>query len=443
MRARIATIALMLLALTGPAAQAGPAEVNVRIEGRTETLFEGPILTEGHDIEASSDIQERSCNGINPNDPQNVTPASTPTAASVDAMSLIGETFDGRWYPGYDDYFITRWGPDSEAEGVSWGVLVNNVYTSVGGCQYQLSTGAEVLWVYDAFASRPLLALLPAAAGYTSGARPLTATGKLDKPFEVEVLAYTNQGEAAPPAAPERTGSSPYEGADVSPVQTSAKGFEVLQTASAETVRTNAQGKASIIFTTPGWHRIKATAVNAGGEEDAVRSNRLDVCVPAEGATGCGEPPAEDLRRTPPRDAEEATETRQETEATTTVGGNSGGEQPSPTGPGATTTSTGHTASGPIARVVLESISPMRLLLKFTAAGKATVRLARLLRKGHHRHWRAVRTIAVTASQAGPVEVKLPRLAVGRYRLSIALAGGQIMVRTLIVGRKWHLLTHT
>ena len=29
-------------------------------------------------------------------------------------MSLIGETFDGQWYPGYDDYFITRWGPDEQ-----------------------------------------------------------------------------------------------------------------------------------------------------------------------------------------------------------------------------------------------------------------------------------------------------------------------------------------
>jgi hypothetical protein len=35
--------------------------------------------------------------------------------------------------------------------------------------------------------------------------------------------------------------------------------------------------------------------------EAAVRSNRLDVCVPAEGQSTCGEPPAEDRVRTPPR----------------------------------------------------------------------------------------------------------------------------------------------
>ena len=308
MRTSIATLTIttLITALVASNAQAAPTQVNVRIEGRSETLFEGPILTEGHDVQASSDTQERSCDGINPNDPENTTPGPTPTAASVDAMSLIGETFDGQWYGGYDDYFITRWGPDQEEQGMSWGILVNNVFTDVGGCQYELRTGDEVLWAYNAFEHRPFLALLPVAAGYTSGTRPLTATAELGKPFEVEVLDYDDEEEDVPPAAPARTGSSPYEGAEVSPVQTSVKGFEKVETTSPETVTTNADGKASITFTTPGWHRIKATAVNTGGEEDAIRSNRLDVCVPEAGASGCGEPPAEDQVRIPPHTAEEA-----------------------------------------------------------------------------------------------------------------------------------------
>jgi hypothetical protein len=289
-----------------PAAQATPTQVNVRIEGKSETLFEGPILTEGHEIEASSDTQQRPCDGINPNDPENTTPGPTPTAASVDAMSLLGETFDGRWYGGYDDYFITRWGPDREEQGMSWGVLVNNVFTDVGGCQYELRAGDEVLWAYNAFASKPFLALLPVAAGYTSGTRPLTATAELSKPFEVEVLDYSDDKEDVPPATSERTGSAPYADADVSPVQTSVKGFEKVETTNPETVTTEADGRVSITFTTPGWHRIKATAVNAGGEESAIRSNRLDVCVPEAGASGCGEPPAEDQVRIPPYTAEEA-----------------------------------------------------------------------------------------------------------------------------------------
>ncbi|MGA9316211.1 MAG: hypothetical protein WBV77_16480 [Solirubrobacteraceae bacterium] len=303
MRTTIATLTVATLIIIATSAQAEPTLVNVRIEGKSETLFEGPIWTEGHYVQASSDSEARPCDGINPLDPQNKTPGATPTAASVDAMSLIGETFDGQWYPGYHDYFITRWGPDREEEGMSWGILVNNVFTNVGGCQYELSTGDEALWAYNAFGHRPFLALFP--AGDTSGTRPLTATAELNKPFEVEVLDYSDDAEDVPPAHPERTGSAPFAGADVSPVLTSANGFERVETESSATVITNAQGKASITFTEPGWHRIKATELGSGGKESVIRSNRLDVCVPVEGQSGCGAPPAEDQARAVQRTAEE------------------------------------------------------------------------------------------------------------------------------------------
>lgn len=303
MRTTIAILTVAALIIIATSAQAAPTLVNVRIEGKNETLFEGPLLAEGHDVRASSDTQERPCDGINSLDPQNKTPGPTPTASSVDAMSLIGETFDGQWYPGYHDYFITRWGPDHEEEGMSWGILVNNVFTNVGGCQYELSTGDEVLWAYNAFGHRPFLALFP--AGDTSGTRPLTATAELNKPFEVEVLDYSDDEEAMPPTHPERTGSAPFEGADVSPVLTSADGFERVESESSATVVTNAQGKASITFTEPGWNRIKATTLGGGGKESVIRSNRLDVCVPVEGQSGCGAPPAEDQARAVKRTVEE------------------------------------------------------------------------------------------------------------------------------------------
>jgi prenyltransferase beta subunit len=294
--AMIATFA-GILAVAG--AQAAPTHVNVRIEGNSETLFEGPIWTEGHDLKTSSEGQAHACDGVNAK--RYPTPGPTPTTAAADAMGIVGETFDGQWYPGYEDYFLTRWGPDQQsfAEAAYWGVLVNNVFTGVGGCQYELGTGSEVLWTYNAFADRPLLALFP--AGDTSGARPLTATAKLGEPFEVEVLAYAGGAEATPPSMPERTGSTPVEGASVSPVKTSAKGFEKIETEDPSTVTTDTHGKARIMFTTPGWHRIKATVVNAQGVEQAVRSNRLDVCVETAGESTCGDSPQEDRVRTPPQ----------------------------------------------------------------------------------------------------------------------------------------------
>lgn len=295
--------ALLYLVLVVPGASASPAEVNVRIEGRSETLFEGPILTDGHNVKASSDSAApkagRRCNGLN--NGQNPAPGPTPTAASVDAMGILGEGFDGKWYAEpFEDYFITRWGPDGQDEGNGefWGLLVNNVFTNVGGCQYQVDGGDEVVWVYDAFKVRPILALFP--ADYSGGSRPLTATATLHQQFEVEVDAYEDDTENTPPASPQRTGAEPFEGAEVAPVVATAKGFERVDTDDAQTVVTGAGGRASVVFDEPGWHRIKATVVESGGGEDAIRSNRLDVCVPDPPAAGCGAPPADDQVRVPP-----------------------------------------------------------------------------------------------------------------------------------------------
>jgi hypothetical protein len=319
MRTTIAafTVAFLFSSFAAPVAQATPTEVNVRIEGRGETLFEGPILTEGHNVKASSDTKApqsgRRCNGLN--NGQNPTPGPTPTAASVDAMSIVGEGFDGQWYAEpFEDYFISRWGPDGQSEGNGefWGLLVNNIFTDIGGCQYQVDGGDEVLWIYDAFKSKPLLALFP--AGYSGGARPLTATAALNEPFEVEVDAYEDDDESVPPASPERTGANPFEGAEVAPVVTNAKGFERVDVDDPGTVVTGTDGQASVIFDEPGWHRLKATRIGAGGKEDAIRSNRLDVCVPEPPAADCGPLLPDDQVRVPP-----PAET---------------GEEPQPEGPG-------------------------------------------------------------------------------------------------------------
>jgi hypothetical protein len=303
MRTPIAAFLAALLTLIhlAPAAEATPTQVNVRIEGGAETLFEGPILTEGHNVRAASDTEAPAagyrCNGLN--NGANLQPGPTPTAAAVDAMSIIGEDFDGEWYPEpFEDYFIERWGPEAEdvSKGEHWGLVVNNVFTDVGGCQYRVDGGDEVLWTYDAFDGRPRLVLYP--GDYLGGALPLTATATLNEPFEVEVDSWSSYNEGDPPPAPTRS-TTPYTGAEVAPVLTSAKGFQKPDPASPETEATGADGQASITFTEPGWHRIKATDFAAGAEV-AIRSNRLDVCVPQPPATDCGTPPADSLVRTPP-----------------------------------------------------------------------------------------------------------------------------------------------
>ncbi len=436
----------------------------MRIEGRTKTLFEGPILTEGHAVSsyeadggsAAEDLAEHPCDGIDPLDSGNSTPGPTATAASVDAMDLIGETqaMAGQWYPGFDDYFVKQWGAEpenAEAEGRSWGILVDNVFTNVGGCQYELGAGDEALWAYDAFAFRPFLALFASDADYAGGERPLTATAQLDVPFEVEVLAYEDDVEDSPPAHPERAGAVPFAGAKVAPAITSAKGFETVDLESPAAVTTNAAGKARITFTEPGWHRIKAGAPpEAGtGEEAAIRSNRLDVCVPVSGASGCGAAPPEDEVRVParyttaPGGAASTGEQHSSQEAAVEQTGTGGGEQSSggaqssggpPPGP-----PSGQTLATSTSRVagelVVVSVTAKRLVLRLAAAGTVTVKLARSVRSGRRRRWRTVKAIELTAPRAGTLSVALPRLSPGSYRASIAQGDSAPLVRTLVVRR--------
>jgi hypothetical protein len=304
MRTILATLAVAITIVTigAPPAAAAPATVNVRIEGRTETLFEGPVLTDGHNVKAASDTKApnagRRCNGLNNN--QNPAPGPTSTAAAVDAMSILGEDFDGQWYAEpFEDYFIERWGPDGEddGEGEYWGLVVNNVFTSVGGCQYQLDEGDEVLWVYDAFVAKPRLALYP--ADYSAGAVILTAAVELGQPFAVEVDSWDGYNEGAPPSSPVRTGTEPFAGAEVAPVVVGPGGFEAIDGDDPAAVVTDADGQAEIVFDELGWNRIKATVAGVG-EESATRSNRLDVCVYEDAPSECPPLPADDLVRVPP-----------------------------------------------------------------------------------------------------------------------------------------------
>lgn len=445
MRTSIAAIAIAsLITIVWPGvAKATLTQVNVRIEGRSKTLFEGPILTEGHDVSsykqdggnAAQDLAEHACDGINPNDPENTVAGATPTAASVDAMDLIGETdaLAGQWYPSFEDYFVKQWGQDAEdAEtgSKSWGVLVNNVFTSVGGCQYELSADDEVLWIYNAFESRPILGLFAESEHYSSGLRPLSATAALDRPFVVEVAAYDDQSEGEPPATAQRNSkdTTPYEGAMVAPVSTSEKGFETVQLQSPEAVSTNSEGKAEIRFTTPGWHRIMAGApLDGKGEEAVVRSNRLDVCVPAAGETGCGPLPAEDEARTPARYQQKPISKEE-------PGGQAHGGGGATVGGGDAGGSSGK-ESGSIMRLLGASVIDGHLVLKLTAAGKVTVTIARWVSAGHRHRWRKVKRIVVVAKGSGKLEVKLPHLPAGRYRLTIAVPDSTGVVRMLTVPR--------
>jgi hypothetical protein len=90
------------------------------------------------------------------------------------------------------------------------------------------------------------------------------------------------------------------------------------------------------------------------------------------------------------------------------TGGSAGGQAPS-----------GPSSSTP--RVSIQRLRPPTLRLAFSAPGEATVRIEKLIGRGGERHWKRVRSLLVSAEEAGTVKANLPELPPGRYRLSIRL----------------------
>lgn len=274
----VAALTSTLLAAVVPAtALAAPTDVHVRVEGATTTLFDRVVRTDAITLQTPNDVRlglsPHVCDGTNAD--RYPTPGPTPTGATADAMSTIGQDLDAEWFGGFDDYFVTRIGTDAEddAQSLWWGILVNRAFTSVGGCQLQVAEGDEVLWVYDAFGGRPFLWLLA----------PATTT--VGTPTTVTVL-----GSASSTENPEADGT-PYEAATVGGIDADAR---PVTTGFATGGPTSAAGTTTVTFSQPGWHRLKARDDGPGPRPRAISSNSVDVCVEAVAGDGCsGLPPSQ------------------------------------------------------------------------------------------------------------------------------------------------------
>jgi len=271
---RALLLAAGVLATASPAGLAAPAAVHVRIEGLHATLFDRTVLSDGHDLRAASDSAARRCDGTNGGAHADAGP--TATAATADALATRGETFDGSWNAGYEDYFIRRLGTESEDDAQLrwWGLLIDGAMSGAGGCQLRIGDGDEVLWANDAFSGRPFLRL--------TAAQP---TVQRDMPLAMTVTA--NDGGASPAA--------PYAGAHVEAVDTDG---QPAAPGIADGAISAADGSATVVFHQAGWQRIKARGPLPAGDPNAlptaIASNSVDVCVEATPGAGCtGQPPSQ------------------------------------------------------------------------------------------------------------------------------------------------------
>jgi hypothetical protein len=226
-------VALVVFAIAAPATAADPVSINLRVEGQSSTIFDGPVTTDGHQVTTQAS-GTHPCDGTN--NGAHPSPGPTATAALDDGARLNDFTWDGRWSDQFNDFLVTRIAGEAETSSQFWFFAVNFELGGAGGCQTRVNHGDEVLWIFDAFSKAHILKLAgPGAA--TTGA-PLT-------------VSVTDGGAA------------PVSGASV--------GGAV----------TGADGKATLSFAEAGVYRLKAERA------DSVRSNSISVCIDPPGADPC------------------------------------------------------------------------------------------------------------------------------------------------------------
>ncbi|HEV2975691.1 MAG TPA: hypothetical protein VGX69_11985 [Solirubrobacteraceae bacterium] len=230
--------------------------MNLRVEGKTATLYEGPVSAEAISaLRTASSPEPHPCNvSENGGNEGFVAAGANATTALYDAAVAQGLAFNAEWFPSLHDFEVTKVGPDEnggKAEGFpSWGYAVNYATANVGGCQFQLAPGNEVLWAYNYFNLAHLLALTaPVSANAGTPFTVHVADGRTGEPISGATIGTLSGGATTPlPGSPS----------------------------------TDASGNATVILPAAGMIALKATQL------ESVRSNALDVCVHAGADGTCG-----------------------------------------------------------------------------------------------------------------------------------------------------------
>jgi hypothetical protein len=230
-------VALVVLSLiAAPAATAVPVTVNLRVEGLSDTIFDGQVVTDAHLTTTPSDGVARPCDGTNSGG------APTPTAIGAldDGSKAGGFAWDAQWSSQFGDYYpFLQIGSETIDSSHYLAFYLNWVYADLGGCSQSVEQGDDVLFAHSNFSQSKVLRL--------SG--PTTATTGQSVTVHVEE----------------------FDGVNGTP----ASGASVLG------ATTGADGSATLSFADRGIYRLKAERA------DAVRSNAVVLCVDPPGAAPC------------------------------------------------------------------------------------------------------------------------------------------------------------
>lgn len=252
----VSVAALLAVLACATCAVAAPITVNLRVEGSSKTLYEGPVTTEPQTFETASSGGPHACdysdNGNSGGFTNGGNPSATPTDALRTAALASGLAFNAEWSTEFGDFDVTQVGSDADNSNEFWGYAVDDTTAPVGGCQIALAPGNEVLWAFNYFGLEHLLSL--------SG----PSTANVGTPFTVHVV----DGQTGAPIQHASIGE------DVAGVTTAVPGVE-----------TNAEGNATVTLSNTGSVTLKAT------EPKSVRSNGIVVCVHNGDDGTCGTTP--------------------------------------------------------------------------------------------------------------------------------------------------------
>jgi hypothetical protein len=246
MKFRFSGLAAVALAsaLLAPSAHAAPVSVQLRIEGPTRTLFEGPVTTDVRTFHftSGSDTTEHRCDGTSSeNGGPSPVPVPTRGGAIITAAEQNGFGLKGTWYAGLGPGFTEINGENVDYDSTTNSYLVeynNGQPTSYGSCADQIANRDDVLFAYGDGTETILKLTGPATA----------------RPGETAAVKVIDQGNGLPVAGATVDGRT-----------------------------TGADGSATVgPYDARGNHDLKATRAHA------IRSNRVRICV-TDGADGfCG-----------------------------------------------------------------------------------------------------------------------------------------------------------
>jgi hypothetical protein len=231
----------LLAALLLPAtAAAAPVTVDLRIEGPTRTLFEGPVTTDVREFKFTNDPTGHTCDGTATIGGTSSTPVPTRGAVIAQAAEQTPFQLEGQWFS-FGASFTTIAGESVAFDPVTnkfLGEYENGRLTSLGACADDAHNGDDALFAYGNGSEQLLELSGPARA----------------RPGQSVSLRVTDAGTHAAVA-----------GASVGGKLTAADGTATVGPLS-----------------TRGTNDFKATKTGA------IRSNRARVCV-TDGADGaCG-----------------------------------------------------------------------------------------------------------------------------------------------------------